>query len=435
LIISKIRQFKSSTTLIKILKNSGWLLMDKIIRGVFTLLIGAWVARYLGPAQFGKLAFILAYLAFFQAVANLGLDGIVIRDIVRVQHSSELLAQKSLKVGDILGTAFTMRILSGLFCWLTAVFGMCFFSDAHAAILTALAGSILIFQASDTVDLWFQSQSQSKRTVLAKLLAYLISNGLRVLFIVFGMPLIWFAVAMGIEFLIVAIALLYAYKKLPCGDKWVSKTSSLGRALIKQSWPIILSGVSIIIYMRIDQLAIKAFLNEEQLGLYAAVIPFATIWSMIPIIVVNSFTPIITQQKRESESRYLKSLKLIFLTAITFAMLLVGFNMLIGPFIIKAFLGATFLPALSSYRIYSLSLIPVFIGYMHLLWIYNEEDTKVLFVKSLSGGLATFAGCFLLVPNLGLQGAAFGALLGYIVADIVTPVIFRWKFLKKVAKC
>lgn len=66
----------------KILANMGWLLADRVLRVFVSLLLGAWVARYLGPEQFGKLNYAIALVSLFSVFATLGLEEIVIRDLV-----------------------------------------------------------------------------------------------------------------------------------------------------------------------------------------------------------------------------------------------------------------------------------------------------------------------------------------------------------------
>ena len=89
-------------------------MFDKLFKLLLGLLVSAWVARYLGPAQYGELAYVLAFLAFFQAVAVLGMDGIIVRDM----------AKDKTKAGEILGTAFVLRITVGFSCWIIAVASM-----------------------------------------------------------------------------------------------------------------------------------------------------------------------------------------------------------------------------------------------------------------------------------------------------------------------
>lgn len=50
----------------KIISNAGWLLFDKFVRLMFGLLVGVWVARYLGPETYGQLAYVITLISFFK---------------------------------------------------------------------------------------------------------------------------------------------------------------------------------------------------------------------------------------------------------------------------------------------------------------------------------------------------------------------------------
>jgi hypothetical protein len=56
---------------------------EQVLRMIAGLLVGIWVARYLGPEQFGVFSYATAFVAIFSAAAKLGLDGIVVRDLVK----------------------------------------------------------------------------------------------------------------------------------------------------------------------------------------------------------------------------------------------------------------------------------------------------------------------------------------------------------------
>ena len=56
---------------------------EQILRMVAGLLVGIWVARYLGPEQFGVFSYAIAFASLFSSIASLGLGGIIVRDLVR----------------------------------------------------------------------------------------------------------------------------------------------------------------------------------------------------------------------------------------------------------------------------------------------------------------------------------------------------------------
>ena len=94
------RQLKSiGPGLRRILGNMGWLMVDRMVRLGMGLFVTVWVARYLGPAQFGSLNFAFAFVSLFGTAATLGLDGIVVREVVH--HAAD--------THEILGT----RLRSG----------------------------------------------------------------------------------------------------------------------------------------------------------------------------------------------------------------------------------------------------------------------------------------------------------------------------------
>src|SRR4051812_29342678 len=100
-----------SSSLQSILHNMGWLFFDKFIRLGSGLFVGAWVARYLGPEQFGLLNFSISFAALFGVAATLGLDGIVVRELVRTPSRRD----------DVLGSAFALKLAGGAVTLLAAV--------------------------------------------------------------------------------------------------------------------------------------------------------------------------------------------------------------------------------------------------------------------------------------------------------------------------
>jgi len=124
----------------KTIGNTGWLLLDRVLRIIIGLTIGAWTARYLGPAQFGELAYVVSFIAFFQVIADLQADGFIVRDI----------AQERAHAALILGTALWLRMLLGFLAWLGATGLMLLLHphDTQLFVLTAIIGGMMIFQSA-----------------------------------------------------------------------------------------------------------------------------------------------------------------------------------------------------------------------------------------------------------------------------------------------
>ncbi|GLS97677.1 flippase [Piscinibacter gummiphilus] len=390
--------------------NSGWLLFDKLTRSLLGLLVGAWVARHLGPTQFGLLAYVLAFIALFQAIANLGADAIIVRDIAQHPDSAP----------EILGTALGLRAGFGVLCWAVAVGCVAALNaDAPRTILmAAIVGSVLVFQASDTVDLWFQSQSRSRLTVFAKLSAYLLSNGIKVGLILCDAPLEAFAAVTAFDALACTAGLFMAYRRMRTPQRWRFVLPRATR-LAGEAWPFMLSGVSIMVYARIDQIMIKEILGDHSLGIYAAALPLSQFWQVIPLTLATSLAPFIARRKIADERDYQRSLVLVFRAFFYMGVGCAAFTWLVSGILVIHLFGPAFAEATHTLNVHAISNVFCFLGVAHGLWLVNERRFAVRLYGTLLAGLTTIAMNMLLLPRLGTVGAAYAAIAAQFVAAVL----------------
>jgi O-antigen/teichoic acid export membrane protein len=401
-----------------IVENSGWLIFDKLLRMAMGLLVSAWVARYLGPESFGELAYVLAQIAFFQVIGTLGADGIVVRDIARKRDDAPTL----------LGTLLAMRMVVGVFCWASAV-GVAALTSGpfeRIVLLMALAGGSLVFQASDTADLWFQSQSQSRRTVLAKLGALLLSNGCKVLLILFQAPLVAFAAVVTFEALVAAVGMTLVYRRFPTPGRWHA-VKGQARLLLRETWPFLLSGLSVTVYMRIDQIMIKNMLGGRSLGIYAAALSVSQLWNVIPTTLVISLAPYIARKKMQGEALYENALLVLFRAFGAASLFVSVFTALAAPTIVRLLYGAQYSQAATVLALHVFSNFFVFQGVAQGLWLTNERAGGFALTKTLLGGIAAVCANLILLPEFGIFGAAISALVSFGISAVFSNLLYAPK--------
>jgi O-antigen/teichoic acid export membrane protein len=389
--------------------NTAWLLFDRLARVLLGLTVGAWIARYLGPARFGELSYVIAVIALFQAIANIGADAIVVRDIA---HAPE-------RASAILGTAIRIRLCVGLICWLLAAVTVTLIDRGEREILwmTVVVGGALVFQAADTIDLWFQSQSRSYRTVAAKLTAYTVSNGVKVVLIVLHAPLFAFACAMSLDFMLAALGLAIAYRGFPTPVPWrACKTMAI--ELIRESWPFLIAGVSVVVSMRIDQVMLKNLLSERELGLYSAAVPLSQVWNVIPVVLTTSLAPYVAKRKQHGEAEYRRTLSNVFRLYGAFGLVVSLLTTAVAPWLIHVMYGGTFERSARVLSIHVLSNVFIFLGVAQSLWIVNERVGRIGLYKCLSGGAVSLIGNWLFIPRFGIVGCA----AVYVAAQFVAAV-------------
>ncbi|WP_161491164.1 flippase [Polynucleobacter campilacus] len=395
--------------------NSGWIFFDKILRALLGVLVGAWVARYLGPSQFGELAYCIAFIGIFQSVTNLGLDGIVVREIANHPRRANI----------ILGTTFQLRLLIGTASWAVALLIYGFtnsFADQGIWII-ALVGAGMIFQVADTVDLWFQGNSQSKRTVLAKVSAYLISNAIRVALILFEAPLMAFAIVIALEGALTAIALHFSYKRFPCNGMW-QKHYPEAKKLLQESWPYLISGLSIMLYMRIDQIMIKSMLGERELGIFAAIIPISSLWNMIPVAICASIAPMFARKRSEGIVIFNAAMVNMFRLFWVLCLLVIAVTWLLSGLVVQLMYGQAYIEAIPVLNIYVLTCIPVFMGVGQGLWLLNERKSYLSPIQTVTGAVVSIITNLMFIPLWGIEGAAVAAVIAQLSSCFLINSIF-----------
>src|SRR5919202_6577395 len=93
---------KLSPNLRRVIGNTGWLFTEKIAQMILGLLVGLWIARYLGPERFGRFNYAIANVGLFIPIAKLGLDNIVIRNLARNPSEKD----------KTLGTALFLKLIA-----------------------------------------------------------------------------------------------------------------------------------------------------------------------------------------------------------------------------------------------------------------------------------------------------------------------------------
>jgi PST family polysaccharide transporter len=191
-------------TLQKTIANTGWLFADSILRMGIGMFVGVWIARYLGPKQFGVLSYATAFVALFSAVATLGLDSIVIREVLREPASAD----------EVMGSAFMLKFTGGAVAVVLTVLVISMLHPENSLMhwMVGIIAAGMVFQAFDTIDLWFQSRIQSRYTVYAKSIAFILANMGKVVLVLIHASLIAFAWIGLVEVVIGAAGMVIAYK-------------------------------------------------------------------------------------------------------------------------------------------------------------------------------------------------------------------------------
>jgi PST family polysaccharide transporter len=412
LLNKKLSLLKSSDRLREIIANTGWLFADRILRMGVGLFVGVWVARYLGVQQFGVFNYATAFVALFSTLSTLGLDAIVVRSIVREPD----------KRSQILGTAFWLKLLGGIGALVLAV--SCILVVRHDDSLTislvAILSSVGIFQAFDTIDLWFQSQVQSKYTVIAKNTAFIIITLVKVILLSIHAPLIAFAWSNLGEVGLGAIGLMIYYKIKGYSPWFWPWSLPLAKTLLNESWPLILSGLTVMLYMKIDQIMLGQMIGDKAVGIYSAATRISEVWYFIPMAIASSVSPAIYAAKEVSESLYYRRLEQVLrLLSLLSIVVAVPMSFLSGT-IITILFGKSYEASAPILAIHIWTSLFVFMGVGTSSWFIAEGLTQFALRRTIIGAITNVFLNIFLIPAYSGVGAAIATVISQAVASFLS---------------
>lgn len=403
---------KLSPGLRQVVSNISWLFVDKILQMGMGLLVGVWVARYLGPDKFGLLNYAIAFASLFSPLATLGLDGIVVRDLARAPASKE----------ETLGTTFTLKLTGGILTVFLSV-GTIYLSDNKnllTVILVAIISAGTIFQAFDTIVLWFRSQLEAKYTVIAKRTVYICISLVKIALILIQADIIAFAIVISAETAFGALGLVIAYQKR--GHKIQLWRANLNRAkeLLADSWPLLLSGLTAYIYSKIDQVMLGSLLdNKSELAFYSVAVRLSEIFDFLPMMLNTSVLPKLTEIKQKSQKDYQDKFQIYFDVMLLLWLAITIPISLGASWIVNIMYGPAYAPSGGILTIYVWAQIGSYLGLARSAFLLIEGKQKWSLFFSVTGATMNIIINWLLIPRYGAMGATIATLITYYSVTLV----------------
>ncbi len=411
------KRVEGRQTLQKIIDNAGWLFFDKVLRMGVGLFINIWVVRYLGPSQFGQFSYATAFVALFGVLATLGLDGILIRELVRKPELAP----------EILGSALLLKVTGGFVALLASFSAIILLrqGDLQLSLIVAVIAVGTVFQAFDVIDFWFQSQILSRHTVVAKNSAFLVIALVKIGLILSKAPLLAFAWAALAEIVLGALGLLVVYR---CTGKKIGqwRVSLIRcRSLLADSWPMILSGLSVAIYMKIDQVMLGDMAGDRAVGIYSSVTRLTEIWYVIPTVIVSSVFPAIVQSKVKDEALYYRRITRLF-SLMAAVSLPIALPMSLGSnWLIVKLYGVSYQAAGPVLAVHIWASLFVFYGIAQGPWDLTENLTRLAMARMLGGATANIALNLVLIPVYGALGAAIATVVSQALAAVLLNLLHK----------
>jgi polysaccharide transporter, PST family len=389
-----------------LLRDTGHYGLEHILRAGLAAVTGVLVARYLGPSGLGLLNYIQALFSILIPLVFLGLPGILVRDFSTGEDwrptLSTALAVQIIAAAVVSAVAFALVLLTR--------------GTEDETILIAAALAPLPFLAvHETLRKLLEARGQSRRILLAGIIAALLSSAIKIYGVATTGPVWIFAAAWTAESLTLAFALAIAipgWSRLTRIRHWVRL--DMARRLTQESWPLLVSSVAAMLFMRLDLIMLGLLTGDAETGVYAAAVRLSEVWYFLPVAATAALRPLLsrlwaTGDTAQYQRQVLRMMSL--LSAAAYATILV--TMVSSDFIISLLYGVDFAASASVLRWHVLAVPFVFLSAAADPWFIDRSLTRLVMLRSLAGAGINLVLNLLLIPRQGATGAAIATVVSY----------------------
>lgn len=399
------------------INNSIWILAEKAARIISGLLVGVLVARFLGKEQFGIISYALSVLSIFTVFSTLGLDGIVVRELITNQK----------KKYEIIGTTFWLRFFGSFLVVFVATYYSFIRDPSDRTWIVFLVSIAVIFQSFSVIDFYFQSEVKGKYNAISQVITLIISAIVKLVLIYIQAPLSWFASMVMLEAIITAINQLIFYKK---NQQEISnwKFSLIeAKRLLSHSWPIIISAFMQMIYQQADKIFIARYLHDMgMLGQYAAATRISEASFFIPVALSAALFPGIVNN-RHNKPLQLKRLTQIYSLMIWGAIFISIGGYFFGDWVIGFLYKGGFPLAPEIFKIHIWITIPIFLGTAWGFWLLALNKQKLITIYQFLLLIIVLVLETYMIPIHGIKGAAYSIVFSQMISIFIIIFVYKPK--------
>ena len=400
------------------LHNMGWIVAEKLFVMLLGFVATVIVARYLGPGDFGILAYATSLAALAGVAGHLGLDGLVVRELVK----------KPALHAETLGTVAMLKLGGVLVGYLALLAYAAFYEGAGSTAfkLIAIAGAALLFLPINVIDNWFNALVQARYVSMARAAGALVFAASILWLVLDGAGVVAFVVPYVLQALVAAVFLLILFR-VSSHIRLAEWRFDAGQArkLLSQGWVVYLASFFAVIYLKIDQVMLRWLAGSAEVGVYAIAARFSEIWYFIPTAIVASVFPDMIKLRESNESRFTHRLQQLFDGLAVLGMLIAVLVTLIAPWVIPLFLGAHYAESVPILVIHIWASVFIFMRAALSKWILIENALYFSLLTQGLGAVSNIVLNYVLIPLYGGEGAAWATLVSYAIASFIALFLYR----------
>lgn len=387
--------------------NSSWLLATQGVRLVAGFFVGLWIARYLGPTQFGIYNYVTSYVLILSSLASFGTNEKI---IVELSNSSS-------NYLSILNSAFYLRITISLFLTIALLLiSFCFSSENEFFQYGPIVIPIVIFQSFDLIELFNRANVNEKKSAKVRIIQIIIASIIKLYLIKTKAPLVYFFYVFTFEYIIFAVFIYVSY----CVSEAKNFLNLPPRRneifnIVKSSWPLMIMAVSSSILSRVDNILIGNYLSKHDVGVYSASSRIIELVTIVPNLIMAANYSTILKGKSLSREEYLKRFKIIS-KFLGLGSILVTFIIYINAEqVIRLLYGEKYNQSYELLKIHSVMILFLSMSHIGTYWYIAEDLGRLLMFKVIGAGVSSVVLDVVFIPRFGVVGVIYSSVITYIL--------------------
>lgn len=396
--------------------NILYLFFDKVYGAFVTLLFLSILTRYLGPELFGVWSYILSFASIAVPLSTMGTNYTIVKFFSINKLPSEVIKQ-----------AFLLRLIASVTTslLLIVVFSLITYKtlNKHETITLLYFLAAFMLNNLNLSVLYNEFRLKNGKTVLARNVGLTVGTFIKIFLIYINSSIAEIAAVTILESVLFFL-LGYYLTDLNLEVNFSKKTVSESRRLLASSFPLFLSSVVVILYLKIDIIFLRHFTALEEVGYYAAAARISEMLYAAPVALSTVFFPLILKEINNNIGYNFNRTRLY---AIVFylCLLLSIFCSLFSPIIIRTIYGNSFVETSQIFAIHSISIL--FIGFLtsSSKELIAKNQYKLIFYRDLTGLFSNLFLNIVLIPKYGALGAAFSTLISYFFASVLSNLFFK----------
>jgi len=402
----------------KYFKNTSWLFTEKLLRLISGIVVGVMVARYLGPSDYGLYNYAFSVVAIFSAVAALGLNQIVVRELVKNEGMTK----------ELLGTSFYMKLGGSILSALIVIATIYIIDeDSMSRALVVVIAISVVFTSFNVVDYYFQSKVESKFLLYSNIISISVAAVLKIYLVFTEGSLLTFAWVVVIENFVLAIGLSYYFIRetgsIPIFD-W-KFSSSIAKSLLSDSWPLIFGGLVLMVQSRIDQLMLKEMVSTEVVGHYSVALRMVEIFGFIPMMLQNSLMPSLINSKKASLSLYANRLTNYYRLNFLFFLLIAIPLAVFSNKIILILFGESYMPAAILLTLMSVRLLFSNMGVARGSYLVIENMNRFALLTMSIGTVFNVLLNLYWIPKFEAVGSVYATIVSFVITIFLIDLFHK----------